>query len=220
MTPKRKKVQAYILTMVNEIDKTGANQKYYEERFKSLSDKQFDSWMRDIRDKKTVLSIFTGSDDRNIGMNKLVALAKKRKVKLFERIRIVDKFTGKPYLSKYEAMILQLPIRRLSQYIAHKISLPESDTNTNPATGQVIPPDKGAKLSMVETAILGAKGLDKTAIELLKVRGGDLTAYYGAKYQIEEEGNLTLESVPLENRPRSVITANILLQSIGIDTNL
>lgn len=220
MNKKRMKVQEYILKLMSDVDSTGRNSEYYQERFAEMTDKKFDTWMRAIRDKKEVLAVFMGAGDRKVSMNELISLAKSRKVKVFEKIRIQDKFTKKPFLSKYNAMILQLPIRRLSQHIAHKISLPESDTHVNPATGQVIPPDKGAKLSMVEATILGAKGLEITAIELMKVRGGDLAAYYAAKYQIEEEGSLSIESLPLENRPRSAVTAKILFQAIGIDTNI
>ena len=220
MNAKRKKIQIFVLGLMAQLDSTGENKDRYRKLFSSWSDNEFDKWMKAIRDGKTNLFIYLDNTKQSVSMNKLVKLAKTRKLKLFEKLKLHDESIDRSYLTHYEYMVIRVPVRRLSQYIAHKISLPESDSKVNPVTGQVIPPDKGAKLSMVETSILGSKDLKTSAVELLKIRGGDITAYQSAKHQIEDEGTLTMESLPLTNRPRSVVTANVYLNAIGVDTNL
>ncbi len=205
---------------MTNVDKTGKNTTRYKDMFSAMTDKKFDNYMIALRDGKTNLFMYFGNITDKVTMNELIAIAKKRKIKLFERLNMYDPDLGRQYKTKHEFMVLTCSIRRLSQYIAHKISLPESDTKVNPTTGQVIPPDKGAKISMIETSILVSKGLDKSAVELLKIRGGDITAYQAAKLQIEESGSANFEELPLENRPRSVVTANIFLASLGVEANL
>ena len=220
MNAKRKKVEAYILKLMSDIDDTGANKKRYKETFAKMSDKQFDDYMKAIRDGKTNLFMYFENGKDTFTMNDIIALAEKRKVSVFEKLNLYDDILDRWYESEYKAMILNVSIRRLSQYIAHKISLPESDTRVNPVTGQVFASDKGATMSMIETAVLGSKGLTTTATELVKVRGGDTMAYQSAKNQMETTGKLTLNTLPMENRPRSAITAKVYLSALGIDSNI
>ena len=221
MNAKRKKAETYILTLMKDIDKSGKNTQRYKDIFSKMSDKQFDIYMKAMRDGSTNLFMYfeNGTED-NITMNDIIAIAEKRKVKVFEKLKLYDNILDRWYESEYNAMIINVSVRRLSQYIAHKISLPESDTNVNPVSGQVIREDKGAKMSMIETAVLGSKGLTTTATELIKVRGGDTMAYQAAKNQMETTGKLNLGIIPMENRPRSAITAKVYLLALGIDSNI
>ena len=48
MTPKRKKVQERVLSVVKDLDSTGTNTEYYTQLFAKLSDKDFDDYIHHI----------------------------------------------------------------------------------------------------------------------------------------------------------------------------
>jgi sRNA-binding regulator protein Hfq len=185
----------------------------------SLSDEDFDNFMQALRDKKTRISVVLPNGTSTMTTNTAVELAKKYDVQLFSRVYLHDMHTNRKYLSKYPMMIINLPVRRLSQYLFHKISLPDGDRHINPVTGQVIPPDKGAALSAVETQILASKGLEVSVLELIKIRSGDMNAYNSLKFNIEQTGTASMADLPLQGRPRSTVTAGRLLHGLMIDSN-
>lgn len=221
MNTKRKNVEEYILKIAEEFDQfNGTNKERYVKLFQSMSDEKFDAFMHALRDNKTQLSIILPNDISKITTNDVVDLAEKRNVPIFTRIYFHDPYTGRKYLTKYKMMVLTLPIRRLSQYLFHKISLPDGDQHINPVTGQVIPPDKGAAFSAIETQVLASKGLDSSIIELIKIRSGDMNAYRAMKYTIEEHGEVSMTELPMQGRPRSAITAQCLFHGLMLDSNI
>jgi len=217
---KREQVESYILDLMDQVDPTGKNTERYKLLFKGLNGKQFDEFMHHLKQKDTQISVVLPNLSSDITSDSAIAIAKKRKVPVFAKVVFKDQKTGRAYTTKYEHLILTLPVRRLSQYLFHKISLPESDSHVNPVSGQVIPPDKGAALSAIETQMLVSKGLETSIIELVKIRAGDVNAYKAMKYQIEETGEVSLADVPMTGRPRSAITAQMYLHAMGINSNL
>ncbi len=220
MSDNRTKVEKYIYTVMNEIDPSGNNADRYKKLFESMNGTKFDQFMHNLKEGKIQLHVIIPNNSPNITANTAVDLAKKRNVPLFSKIQFNDLATGRKYFSKYPALIIPLPVRRLSQYLFHKISLPDSDSKINPITGQVIAPDKGATLSNIEIQILAGKGLKSSIIELIKLRGGDLNGYKALKYAIESDSSVSMNDIPLDNKPRSVITTNRYLHGMMIDSNI
>jgi len=222
MTNKREKVETYIVELMSQIDKKfgSKNGERWKKLFKSMSTKEFDDFMHALKNKDTQIDALLPNSTTHITTNDVIDLAKKRKVPIFSKVYFHDMHTGRKYLTKYEMLILTLPVRRLSQYLFHKISLPDGDNHVNPVSGQVIPPDKGASLSAIETSVLASKGLETSIIELLKIRGGDMNSYRAMKYTIEEQGEVSMADIPLTGRPRSAITAGRYLHAMGINSNL
>ncbi len=217
---KRKVVETYIFELMDQLDPSGENTKRYKDMFKDMNDKAFTSYMKAIKDGKTQLALYQENLKKGLTNNQIVALAKKRKVKIFSKLRMTDPDVNREYLTTNEFLVVQVPIRRVSQYLFHKISLPEDDTHINPISGQVIPPDKGSKISSIEVQILGSKGLKTSILEMIKVRGGDTNAYQEMKHSIESDGDVSLGNLDLTNRTRSSVSAQILLRGIGIANNL
>ena len=221
MNDKRARIETYILNLAKDVDKFGGtNHARYTALFSKMDNNKFDAFMHALRDGKTQISMILPNNTSHVTTNDVIDLAKKRKVKMFSKIWFHDMHTGRKYLTKYEMMVLKLPIRRQSQYLFHKISLPDGDSHINPVTGQVIPPDKGAALSAIETQVLASKGLKTSIIELLKIRAGDVKAYQAMKYTIEEQGDVSMSDIPLTGRPRSAITASKYFHALGVDINI
>ena len=221
MSEKRKMIQDYILKLMADFDQYGGkNVQRYTKMFDQMTDKQFDAFMHAIRDQKTQLSCVMPNHDTKLTTNAVIDIAKKHNVPLFTRLYLHDSHTGRRYLTKHKILVMKLPVRRLSQYLFHKISLPDSDRHVNPVTGQVIPPDKGAALSAIETQLLASKGLSTSILELVKVRSGDMNAYRTMKYTIEEQGSVSMTDIPLENRPRSTITLQKFFHAMMLDSTI
>lgn len=219
MTPKRQKVEAHILKYFKKIEPSGYNEKRYKEMFAKMSDKQFDDWMKDIRDKKIKLVLFTPNLKVVLNIADLRNVAKELGIKLFEKILMTDKATGLRYLTNQEYLIIRLPIRRTRQFLMHKLSVPESDKRLDALTGQVTKPDKASSLSFVEAQFLHGRGLDKTILEFMKVRGGDIHAYAQFKQQLEETGTGSLDSLDANTVARSAVTLSTILKGMLLDNN-
>lgn len=219
MAKNRKKAEAYILEKLAPIDKSGLSVKRYKEMFEKMNDAQFDKFMTDLKEGKEVLYVYYANMKNKISVAELRDYAKKLGVKLFERIRMWDEPTQSYYLTPNEYCVLQLPIRRMSQFIDHKMSVPEGDRKIDILSGQVVKPDKGAGISQVEIQSLYARNLNSTIVEMLKYRGGDVVAMAEYKRELEEQGKTTIGR-DTGSVARSVITMNNLLIGMHIESDI
>lgn len=218
--PNRAAVEKYLLSVVDGMDHTGYNGKRYRERFAAMSDAQFDKFMQDMRDGIQQMVVYAPNMKINLRIDNLLATAKRIGLKLFERIRIWDPATKRFFLTPHPHLVALLPIRRMKQYQASKISVPDSDTNTDLLTGQVVRPDKGSSISLVEAQTLLSKNLNMTVTEFLRVRGGDIHAYADLKAQLEETGSASLKSIDPSTKVRSSVVLSAYLKAMHIDNNL
>lgn len=219
MTPNRKAVEEHIIKTMTLLEPGGVNALRYKEKFARMTDKDFDTWMKDIRDKKKKLTCYAPNMQVVLQVADIYKAADYVECKIFEKVTFHDETTGMEYTTPHEFMILRLPVRRVKQYLMHKMTVPESDTRTDALTGQVIKPDKSASFSFVEMQIMHGRGLDNTILEFMKLRGGDLHAYATMKQGLEETGEFSQEAVPQDTVNRSAMTLTRLLQCMLIDNN-
>ena len=117
MTEKRKLVQNKILEYMDSLDNSGYNKERYEKMFANMSDKEFDTYMNDLKDKRTKLMLFTPNMKVVLKIKNLIETAKKTNSIIFDRIWMVDPVTKQRYLTNYKYLILRLPIRRTRQFL-------------------------------------------------------------------------------------------------------
>ena len=218
MTPKRKKAQETILATMKELDPVGTTVKYYEDLFAKISDKEFDDYMKRIRDKEDVLVYYAPNIITKFDINDLLKLAKKHNLELLERIRIYDPVTDTYYLTPKKFLILQVPVRRFSQFIDHKLSVAEGDSRIDMLSGQVVKPDQAGSVSQIEFQTLYSRGLNKTIRELIKFRGGDVVAFGEFKRELEESGSASID-VETGSVARSAVTIDVLFSGMHLETN-
>lgn len=218
MNPKRKKVQDRILSVVKDIDSTGTNTEYYTQLFAKLSDKDFDDYMKRIRDGEDVLVYYAPNMMCHNDINKLIALTHKYDVKLFERLRLYSVATNTYYYTPRKFLILQLPVRRFSQFVDHKLSVAEGDKRIDMLSGQVVKPDQASKISQIEVQTLFARGLKSTIREVTKYRGGDVVAFGEFKRELEEHGSATIAQ-ETGSVARSAVTLDVLYSGMHIESN-
>ena len=211
MTPKRKKAQERILAAMKDFDPTGTNTKFYEDLFSKLSDKEFDDYMKRIRDKQDVLAYYAPNMKTKTDVNDLIKLSHKYGVELFERIRMYDPLAETYYLT--------VPVRRFSQFIDHKLSVAEGDSRIDMLSGQVVKPDQAGTISQIEVQTLFSRGLTKTIRELIKFRGGDVVAFGEFKRELEEQGSSSID-VETGSVARSAVTMDVLFSGMHLESNI
>jgi len=217
---KRESVEKYVLKLTKTADPSGYNTKRYQDKFTKMTDKEFEIWVSNIRDKKDQLVIYAPNLKNSINATSAAALNELTGTKVFERLRLKDTTTGRTYLTPKEYLVLPLAVRRVKQFLMHKISVPRSDKKTDLLSGQVVRPDKGSSVSLIEMQTIMDKGLDKSVIELLKIRGGDAYAYSEFTSKILEEGSVSLSDMDLaSSSPRSAVITNVFFKSMHIDNN-
>ena len=101
-----------------------------------------------------------------------------------------------------------------------KLSVPARDKTVDALSGQVVGEDKACSISAPEIQSLGVRGLKNTMLEVVKVRGGDVTAYGDFKRQMQENGRVTLQSLDPRTRVRSADMVKVLFRGMHIDCNV
>ena len=219
MNAARQQVEKYVLDVMKDLDKSGKEVKRYQEFFASLTDAAFDQWMKNLRDHKEVFTFYVSPLGKTVTISQLLATAKKIELPLFSRLRIWDTVTNSYYITSHKYLVLKLPVRRMSQFVDHKLSVPEGDSRIDLLTGQVIKPDKGGSLSQVEIQALYARGLENTITELIKYRGGDVIAFADYKRELEETGKTSIGR-ETGSVVRSAVILQVLLSGTHIESNV
>lgn len=220
ISDKRKKITEYLLTHLKMLEPGGTNAARYEQLLSAMSDEEFSEYMDALATGKVQLHIFTPNLKVVLKVEDILKTAKSVQVDLCQRVWLTDKVTGKKYLSVHAYPILQLPIRRVKQYLLHKISVPTSDKTIDALTGQVTGDDRSSSISQVELQALYARGLKNVILEFAKVRGGDVHAYSNFKLQMEETGEASLDNLEQGTINRSAVIASVFLKGMHLDNNL
>ena len=221
MTPKRQKVQDYILKIISTQDPSNYNTKVYEDFFKGLTDKDFDLWMNTLKnDKHCKLTLLVPPFKVVINTEASFKTAKLLGVEILERLKLWDPVNKRYCLTPEKYFVLKLPVRRLKQYLMDGLSVPDSDKRLNPLTDQVVKPDKGSAISFPQAQMIAEKGLTTTLHELMSIRGGDLEAYAKMKSEIEESGDSDTSVMQGTQGVKSAQTLRSILNAMHLTSNV
>lgn len=218
----RKKAEKWFIDQITKIDPESPNIKMYQEFFKEMSDREFDKLMTRIEEGEVILPYFSSNlSKKPMSMQRILAVADDLGINFFQRIWLTDPVTEVRYLTPHEYLVVDLPIRRQQQHLVKGKSVVENSKYTDPLTGQPTGPSRSSRLSLPEIMILESAGLYSMIEELMKVRGGDNTAYREARRLIIEQGTYHLENIEaLESRPTSTETLKAFLFGMHVDNNL
>ena len=148
-------------------------------------------------------------------------VSKELGINFFKRLYITDPHTGKRYLTNKSYAIFDLPVRRQIQTIKSGLSVATDTSKVDPTTGQVVGDSQAASISTPETFILYSKQLNKSIVELTKIRGGDNDALRHTYRRLEETGEATIEeAMRLGTTATSTVTLNTMLKAMHIDNNI
>ena len=114
----RKKIEDYIIKSINLMERTTkVNEKYWKDRFASMSDADFDKFMHCLKDGTENIHMYVPPLKVHLRNADLIDAAHKLGVKLMHRIWMQDETTGLRYLTPEEYLVVQLPVRRQQQFL-------------------------------------------------------------------------------------------------------
>jgi len=218
MTFNRKGAEKFIIEMVEELLPGGPNAEYYRDSvFPNLSDKQFETWMRQLQSGEEIISIVAPNMSKvKLSTKNNIRLAEKLGHEFRERIWLHTD-AGQTYLSNYKYLIIDLPLRRQAQLLEKKISIPENNNTVDNLTGQPTGPSKGSRLSFPEIQILAALNLTETTKELLKYRGGDVHGFDSMNKAIDSTGYVNMSEL---DKLGTQVTSTRTLKSLLLGMHL
>lgn len=220
LAEKKKAILDYICKACDLMDPSKLNSNRYRKIIGGMSDKQFDEFMKAMRDDKFQLHIVAPNMKLHLKNSDLLKAADFINLKLFHRIWMTDYVTGRRYLTPEEYLVVQLPIRRQQQFLDEKMSVPDNDKTIDGLTGQVTGDSRACSITNPEIQILAARNLNYTLQEFVTVRGGNIAQYGEMKRQLEETGEVRLNRLDPNSKTRVAVVANVLLKSMMIDNNI
>lgn len=212
MPGNRKAAEAQLLADIEAIENGPRNAQMYREWFATLTDAQFDKWCEMCEKGETRVSFIAPiQSDIMLEPLRLLKLARSWGREIWERVWMPAKAGVPSYLSNHRYYIFRLSARRQAQHLVKKRSIPEDNRTIDDLTGQPAGKSKGSKISYPEVNALITHGLQHTALEMIRWRGGDLKGMFAMNQSIYQTGHASQESL----QPRAgEVTSTQLLRTI------
>jgi hypothetical protein len=189
----RSATEVFILKYIGKLLPGGANVKIYKDFFAKMSDKEFDTFIGDLESGKKFLPVVVpnfGAEGMSTENN--LALAEELGHEFFQKLWIEGNDDLPTYLTPIEYLVIDLPVRRASQLLTKKISVPDDNKTIDALTGQPTGESKGAKLSYPELQVCAAMNQDNSMLEMMKYRGGDSRGNAAYTAMLSKQGKVNL----------------------------
>lgn len=222
MAGNRKAAEKVIIEYIDKLIPGSPNTAMYKELFEAMSDKEFDTFMTQLESGEIDLRIMSPNmADYQLTVERNLAIAKELGHEFFERVWIDEGGDTPRYLSNDAYLVVDLPLRRQAQLLTKKISIPRDNTTIDNLTGQPTGSSKGSKISYPELQIMAAMGLEKSLVELMKYRGGDLKGFNAMNASISKTGGVDMESLDkLGTSVKSTTTLSTYLKTMHLANSL
>lgn len=222
MANNRKAAEAAVYEFLEGVLPGSKNVEIYKNFFATMDDEAFKNWIEDLKERKTYIVVIAPEGaEPLLTFSRNLKLAEKWGHKFYQRVWMTDPHTGVKYLSNNPYLIMRLPLKRQAQFLIEKIAIPEDNYSINNLTGQPTGKSKGSTISNPELQILNALQLDKSAIEMIKMRGGDLIAFNAMNNQIYETGTASIEAIDaLGTNVKAVQSLSTILTAMHLSNTL
>lgn len=207
---KRKDVENYIYSYLSKITGNENNSNLYKTMFGKMDDVEFTKYINDLESGKTILSIIAPNfdDTSKISVENNLKIAEELGHKFFQKLWIEGDDKTPTYLTPVEYLVIDLPVKRASQLLAKKISVPDHTRVVDSMTGQPTGDSKGARMSYPELQLCVAMGLDNSMTELMKYRGGDKGGLVALNSMLSKYGSANMKT--LSKYATGVVSTNTL----------
>lgn len=196
MAGRRKEAESFILTYLKKITGSDENPEIYKKIFAAMNDKDFEKFINDLESgEKFLVVIVPNFGKASLDVERNLAIAKDLKHEFFQKLVIEGQGDIPTYLTPIPYLVVDLPVRRASQLLIKKISVPKHNKVIDSLTGQPTGESKGAKISYPELQVAAAMGLENCMIELMKYRGGDVRGGAALNGMISRYGRANLRTL-------------------------
>ena len=215
----RNECEFFILNFMDKLDKTGENSEFLKEQFASMSNAQFEKWMK----KDYPLQFQVRAFEVEPKFKDYQDAARVIGINLMEKVALPYLYKnsdGEPVCTK-PALIMYLHLKKMQQMITKKNKVSTDIDNRDMKSGRLNTDDKGAATGDKEMECLAIAGLDKTLEEFSTIRADYMDAKSQAYATITATGTLSSDDYDLK---RSDGLANNFISSYllaaHIDSNL
>lgn len=170
----RKEIESFIMSYIGKISDLKENVETYKNYFSKMSDSDFSDFIKRLESEEEFLTIIAPNFEDGLNIEKNLKIAEELGHDFFEQLWIEDGDKEYSYLTPSKYFVLDSIVRRASQMIQKKMSVPSSNSVIDKKSGQVTGESKGARVSYIELRLCVAMGIDEGMEELVKYRGGDL----------------------------------------------
>ena len=192
----RKEAEDFCLKYIGKLLPGGENVAIYKALFASMDDKAFKGFMDKLESGENHLSIIAPNFAKNsLSVERNLKIADELGHNFFQKLWMPAKGDNPKYLTPIPYLVVDLPLRRQSQLLDKKISIPENNNSVDDLTGQPVGKSKGSKLSYPEIQVMAAMGLDNSLVEMIKYRGGDSKAFNAMNRSIAQTGGASLKAI-------------------------
>ena len=221
---KRKEMEDLIYGFFDLFDPSGRNTEYYRNKFKSMSDAEFDQYFKLLFEQDDPYLTATMVDYENpLKIENIEKAAKFLDVPLFEKVVLpyASQDPNNPIITKHECLVGYLNIKRLQQLNFKKIGLSTDISERNMITGQVAGHDKNSRNSDQETIALLTVGANVSLKELMSMRADDMVMKAEMNKKIARDGYVAMNELTdkLSNKT-TLNSAAVFFIGAGLMTDL
>lgn len=220
---KRKEAEDFILDLISKITKgSKENVENYKRFFATLSDEDFEKYINDLDTETKYLTIvFPNFSKEGPSTENNLKIADELGHNFFQKLWIEDKQEGYSYLTPKEYLIVDMNLRRASQLLTKKISVPDDNKVVDKMTGQPTGESKGARISYTELRLCVSMNLPGTMTELVKYRGGDSKGFSAMNAMVAKLGKANLDVLKnYDSGVESSKTVNTILNCMHLGNTL
>lgn len=195
MAGHRKEAEAYILKWIKALAPQGKTDAYYREYFSKMSDEEFEKFIERLEKGEEFLVLYAPNfASGGLSVENNLKVAKALGHEFFQHLIIGQRNDVPAYKTPVRYLVVDLPVRRTSQLLTKKISIPEDNKKIDMFTGQVAG-SKKSKISYPELQVMASMGLDNCAVEFMKYRGGDLKGFNAMNTLISRQGGVSIKTL-------------------------
>ena len=215
---KRKKITDLILKTLLTMEPEGINRDLYKDKFSKMSDKDFETYIKSIKDKKNKINIYIPNIKTSLKTDDLLKAGDNLNINFFKKVKLFDDVSNRYIELPNKYLNIKSTIKRVKQHLTNKMSIPSSDKKISNITEQVLKPDKSSAISSIELSTILSKGLNQTAGELFNIRGGNQERYNAMKSELFTSGVTHIGKS--NTRAEANKVANIYLKCLHINSNI
>lgn len=220
----RTQIEKLVYDVFDKLDPSGVNTVKYKNMLSTLSDKEFESWMKKFLanpDEQFIMDIIEYETD--IKLENCEAAAKVLGIPLTERVFLPHLTMDKKnvIVSKEKCIVGYINPKRMQQLLYKKNGLALSNEHVSHITGQVIGDDKHARDSDIEAAMLLSVGAEKILQEFHGPRADDPVMRRETAQKIAEKGFVALEELNSDPRNKTTLNAvGMYFLTMGLEHDL
>jgi len=204
----RKEIEAFVIKYVGKISRDKRNEELYKEFFKKMSNTEFSKWVDDLDKGNAKIQIIVPNGSSKLSIENNYKVAKELGVEFYQYLDIGPTEDTPKYRTPMKVLIYDSMVRRVSQLLMKKISIPEDNRRIDTTTGAVTGSSKGSKMTMPELTILTNYGLKDSLSEIMTARGGDLGKGRAMEAYLDKYGQVSLSN--LESFKTGVVSSKTL----------